>query len=134
MSRAAIVALLQDGLSDKAIARQVHVRCRTVAGVRAELGMPPHKPGPTPSNPDDLFWRRTQPTDDGHLLWTSTSRQLRGGDNKLTVHRIAFRIGNQREPVGNVTTGCGRAKCVHPAHVEDQPMRQQYKAIFGEAA
>ncbi|MFH9579063.1 helix-turn-helix domain-containing protein [Streptomyces globisporus] len=134
MSRAAIVELLQAGLSDKAIARQVHVHRRTIAAVRAELGMPAHKPGPTPSDPEDLFWRRTQPTDDGHLLWTSPGRQLRGGDNKLSVHRVAFSIGNQRDPVGNVTTGCGRARCVHPAHVEDQPMRQQYKAIFGEAA
>ncbi|WP_330173041.1 hypothetical protein OG875_05180 [Streptomyces sp. NBC_01498] len=133
MSRAAIAELLQAGLTTKAIARRIHVHTRTITAVRRELDLPPARPGPKPSAPEAIFWRRTRPTDDGHLLWTAPGRQLRGGDNKVSVYRVAFRIGNQRDPVGNVMTGCGRNRCVHPAHVEDQPMREQYKAIFGEA-
>jgi hypothetical protein len=131
-TRAAIVELLKAGHSDKAIARQLHVHRRKVQAARFDLGLPAHKPGPTPSNPEDVFWRRTQPTDDGHLLWTGPGRQIRGGSNKISVYQLAFRIRHHRAAVGNVTTGCGQAGCVHPAHVEDQPMRQQYAAIFGD--
>ncbi|TFI30102.1 helix-turn-helix domain-containing protein [Streptomyces sp. 4R-3d] len=134
MSRAAIAELLKAGHTAKAIARQLHVHTRTITAVRKTLDLPPTRSGPKPSDPEALFWRRTQPTDDGHLLWPGASRQLRGGDNKLSVYRVAFRIGHGREPVGNVMTGCGRPRCVLPAHVEDRPMRQQYKAIFGEAS
>jgi hypothetical protein len=134
MNGAAITELLRAGLSDKAIARQLHVHRRTVRAARESLGLPAHKPGPSPSNAEDVFWRRAQPTDDGHLLWTAPGRAIRGGANRLSVYQLAFRIGHGRPAIGNVTSGCGQTGCVHPAHVEDQPMRQQYKAIFGEAA
>ncbi|WP_405699141.1 hypothetical protein OG209_05445 [Streptomyces sp. NBC_01383] len=130
-TQAAMVELLRAGHSDKAIARQLHTHRRKVREARLHIGLAPHRPGPAPSTPEDVFWRRTQPTDDGHLLWPGPGRQLRGGDNKVSVYRVAFRIGTGREPEGIVTNGCGRAGCVHPSHVEDQPMRQQYKAIFG---
>ncbi|MGW3825732.1 hypothetical protein ACWEAF_26350 [Streptomyces sp. NPDC005071] len=131
MSRAAIVELLHAGHSDKAIARQLHVHCKKVRTVRSNLDLPAHKPGPTPSNPEEIFWRRTQPTNDGHLLWAGPGRQIRGGRNKVSVYQLAFHLRHHRVAVGNVTSGCGTAGCVHPDHVEDQPMRQQYAAIFG---
>lgn len=134
MPNAAIVELLHAGHSDKAIARQLHVHRRKVRAARLDLGLPAHKPGPTPSNAEDLFWRRTQPTNDGHLLWPGPGRQIRGGDNRVSAYQLAFRIRHDRPAIGAVTTGCGRDGCVHPDHVEDQPMRQQYKAIFGGVA
>lgn len=136
--RADIAELLWAGLSDKAIAQQLHVHRRTVRAARHTLGLPVHKPGPTPSNAEDVFWRRAQPTDDGHLLWTAPNRGIRGGPNRISVYQLAFRIRHGRPAVGHVTTGCGRPLCVHPAHVQDQPMRQhlatQYAAIFGATA
>jgi hypothetical protein len=51
-----------------------------------------------------------------------------------TAYRIAFQIRHGREPVGYVKPGCEFDGCVHPDHVEDQPMRDQYAAIFGAAA
>jgi hypothetical protein len=51
-----------------------------------------------------------------------------------TAYRIAFQIRWGREPVGYVKPGCEYDGCVHPEHVEDQPMREQYAAIFGAAA
>lgn len=137
MTRAAITELLHAGWSDKAIARQLHVGRPRVRAVRAELGLPQHKPGPTPAaTVDDLFWRRAQPTDDGHLLWPHASIGIRAGHDgpRVTAARVAFRIGNGREPVGKVTTGCDRPGCIHPAHVEDRPMRATYTAIFGAAS
>lgn len=138
MSRNAITELLTAGLSDRSVARQLNQPERHVAAIRRELQLPRRKPGPKPSAVEDRFWRRAQPTDDGHLLWPSLSihgADLRQDDGrKESVHRIAFRIGNRREPQGLVRTGCHITGCVHPRHVEDAAMRAQYTAIFGEAA
>jgi hypothetical protein len=134
-TRAAIEELLYAGHSDKAIARQLHVRRQRVAAIRNQLGLPRHKPGYTAAgSPEELFWRRTQPTDDGHLLWPGydpvQAPSVRHGGRRHSAHRIAFSLANTREPVGRVMTGCGTTGCVHPRHVEDQVMRDQYTAIF----
>jgi hypothetical protein len=137
MSRTAIVEMLQAGVADKHIARELHVHSRRVRALRRELGIPVHKPGPTgASSVDELFWRRAQPTDDGHLLWTGATTVLRVGHEgpKTTAGRVAFRIKYGRDPVGKVLPGCGADRCVHPDHVEDQPIRDSYRAIFGTAA
>lgn len=136
-TRAAIEELLYAGHSDKAIERQLHVSRRRARDLRAELGLPQHKPGPTPSSsPEEVFWRRVQPTDDGHLLWptyaASHGSVIRHGGRRHSVHHIAFGIAHERQPVGHVETGCDQTGCVHPQHVEDQPMRDTYRAIFGE--
>ncbi|MFI1562148.1 hypothetical protein ACH4ZX_03640 [Streptomyces sp. NPDC020490] len=134
--RADVAELLHAGYGDRTIARQLDLTISTVERARARLGIPPGRPGPKPTHsPEDLFWRRAQPTDDGHLLWPTYTPQngavIKHGGQRHSVHRIAFRIGHQREPEGRVTTGCDRAGCVHPRHVEDQAMRATYTAIFG---
>lgn len=134
-----IAELLAAGYGDRTIARQLNVPVGTVGHARTVLAIPAGRPGPKPTNsPEDLFWRRAQPIDGGHLLWPAyTPRNgsvIKHGGIRHSVHRIAFRIGHGREPVGRVLTGCDRAGCVHPRHVEDQRMRNQYTAIFGEAA
>jgi len=133
-TRAAIVELLHADLSNQAIARQVHVRVARVQEVREALGVPSRPPGPRPSTPVDLFWRRAQITDDGHMHWPGASEQIRNGQHKIRVRRVAFIIRWHREPAGPVTASCDFDGCVHPDHVEDQPMRDQYTAIFGEEA
>lgn len=135
----AIVELLHAGYSDKAVARHVHVGRPRVRDIRAQLGLPAHKPGPSAAgSPEDLFWRRAQHTADGHLLWpgadSTRGAGLRHGGRKHSVYRIAWNLRHQRPPVGHVQSGCGHTGCVHPRHVEDQAMRDQYKAIFREAA
>ncbi|MEW2127071.1 hypothetical protein AB0891_25460 [Streptomyces sp. NPDC007259] len=133
-----IVELLRAGLSDRIIAQQVHTHRRKVRAVRVDLGIPAPQPGPAPSSPEATFWRRVQPTDDGHLLWTGLARQIGSGEQRTSVYQLAFRIRHGRPATGHVRTGCGRRNCVHPAHVQDQPMRQElnaaYAAIFGGAA
>ena len=138
-TRAAIEELLHAGYGNKAIARQVHVRHQRVAEIRAQIGLPAVVRPSTTTCTEDAFWRRTQPIDGGHLNWTGHYNStgvpcLRTTDGMLTAYRIAFRIRYGREPVGAVKPGCELARCVHPRHVEDQPMRQQYAAIFGEVA
>lgn len=136
---AAVEELLRAGWSDKAIARHLHVHRNRPRDMRRALGLPTHKGGPIPAaSIEDLFWRRTQPTDDGHLLIPNydphRGATIRHNERRQSMHRIAFRIAHRREPEGRVATGCGVAGCVHPDHVEDRTMRDTYQAIFGDAA
>ncbi|MFD5709539.1 hypothetical protein ACFWHW_03940 [Streptomyces pharetrae] len=137
--RADVAELLHAGYGDRTIARRLSIPASRVEQTRTELALPAGRPGPkATSSPADLFWRRVQPTPDGHLLWPGyTPRNgsvIKHGGIRHSVHRLAFRLGNDREPEGRVTTGCDRPGCVHPRHVEDQTMRNQYTAIFGAAA
>jgi hypothetical protein len=137
--RADVIELLTAGYGDRTIARRLAVSIGSVERARTRLGLPHGRPGPKATHsPEDLFWRRAQPTGDGHLLWPAYSPRngavIKHGGLRHSVHRIAFRIGYGRTPDGRVTTGCDRPGCVHPRHVEDQTMRRQYTAIFGAAA
>lgn len=138
--QAAIEELIRAGYGDRTIARQAGVSIGTVRRTRAALGLPPGRPGPkASSSPEDVFWLRVQPTPDGHLLWTGTVHQgttptLRHAGRRYTAYRVAFGIAHRQPPVGRVEPGCDMERCVHPRHVEDQTMRQQYTAIFGEVA
>ncbi|MFD4662493.1 hypothetical protein [Streptomyces halstedii] len=140
--RADIVELLRAGCSDREIARRVHVCERTVGVARRAFGFPQHKPGPTADSPQDLFRARTRPVGGGHLEWTGYRTTagtpfFRWMKKGYTAYRIAFVMAHNRPPVGRVQPGCGHPGCVAPAHVEDQPMRDQLKTqmanIFGGA-
>lgn len=134
MTTETIRELLLAGHSNAYIVR-LGVSQARVKRIRADLGLPVHKSGPTPAGSiEDLFWRRAQPTDDGHLLWPGTTGELRTTAGKEKAARVAFRIRYRREPIRQVLPDCGQPGCVHPDHVADQPMRQQYAAIFGKAA
>lgn len=136
-TRNAIIQLLHAGHSDKAIARELHIRSSRIADIRRQIGLPAHKPGPTGATSyEELFWRRAIPTDDGHLIWPNTTTAIRIAHEgtKRSAYRIAFSLAHAREPVGHVMTGCGITGCVHPRHVEDQQIRDNYQAIFGNQA
>lgn len=146
--RADVAELLKAGLSDTAIARQLGVdRERTVAPARAALGLPKHKPGRTAAGtPEDLFWKRVKPTDDGHMEWTgyrnnTGAPSIRHGGRNLSAYRLAYRIANGREPDGYALPSCGRDACVKPGHHGDRADRAEarkvdhlYAAIFGSAS
>jgi hypothetical protein len=139
MSTRAVTELLHAGVSNHDIARETGIDHRTVAATRAALGLPDARTIKGQANPEDLYWRRTKPVDGGHLEWDGHRNNtgvpvLHTAGRMYTARRVAFRIRWGREPIGNVTTGCDHNGCVHPDHVEDQPMRQRYTAIFGEVA
>lgn len=143
--RADVAELLLAGLSDSAIARELGVDANcTVRPARAALGIPKVRPGRRPAaTVEDLFWRRTQPVDDGHLIWTGYRSSedaggcpiLRHGGRKHTAYRIAFRLKHGRDPEGKVTPTCERDGCVAPEHTEDRLIRERtaatFDAIFG---
>ncbi|MFH8717280.1 hypothetical protein [Streptomyces zaomyceticus] len=137
--RTDIADLLRAGHSVGEIVSTLKVDAITVRAARQALGIPPRKPGPAPENIEVTFRRRAQATPDGHLIWTGASYALSTLDGaSLSALRYAFRQRYGRAPVGHVRPGCGTPRCVHPNHVEDQPMREelatQLAAIFGSAA
>ncbi|XUM01264.1 hypothetical protein ACQ86F_31805 [Streptomyces venezuelae ATCC 10712] len=79
------------------------------------------------------------PTEDGHLVWPSNDYRIRAVEGvAVSAARLAFRQKYGRPPVGKVMPGCGTPRCVHPDHVEDQPMRESLESqlahIFGRSA
>ncbi|MDQ3028988.1 MAG: hypothetical protein M3R09_02940 [Actinomycetota bacterium] len=143
--RSDVAELLRAGLADRVIARQLHVdAATTVAPTRAALGLPKHKPGPTPAPTVDAFVQaHCQALPGGHIRWTGyvTSRgipQIKYGTHKReSVYRYAFRQRTGRTPVGYAKPACGMPMCVAPGHIDDQPMRDHhratYTALFGGA-
>lgn len=142
--RADIAELLRAGCSDREVARRLHVDASTAAAARTALGLPRAKSGPKPSgSPQDAFRQRTRPVPGGHLEWTGHRTNcgtpfFRWAKKPFTAGRVAFVMQHGREAVGNALSGCGYPGCVAPAHMEDQPMRDQLKtqmaSIFGGAA
>lgn len=124
-----VAELLDNGLTHQQIAEQLGMSPAGVSRARARLGRPPRRPSAAATLED--AWRiRTQPTDDGHLLWTGprgTHGQLvlKYQERQYTAARIAFRIRYGREPEGAVRMTCDRDGCVYPDHTEDTAMRQR---------
>ena len=134
-----IADMLHAGHSVSHIARALGADAGEVRRIRDRLGIPVHGPGPTPRTIEQSFRHRATPTEDGHLLWPSSDLRINSVDGtSFSAARWAFRQRYGRNPVGKVLPGCGTPRCVHPDHVEDQPMREaldtQLAAIFGRAA
>ncbi|MFD4569348.1 hypothetical protein ACFWOX_33925 [Streptomyces sp. NPDC058467] len=145
--RADVAELLRAGLPDRTIARELHVDAKNVAAARERLGLPKAKPGRKPAAAaEDLFWRRVQPTDDGHMEWTGYRDKsgvigLRHGGTFYTAYRLAFRIATGRDPEGYALPTCEHEHCVKPGHHADRLDREReqrvdalYGAIFGQSA
>ncbi|MGW0033634.1 hypothetical protein ACWDXD_27955 [Streptomyces sp. NPDC003314] len=129
-----VAQMLLAGHSQRQVSKSLHVGYQQVRAARVALGLPPRKPGPTAEAIEVTFARRTRATDDGHLIWDGHDLGIRSADGThFSAARYSFRRRYGRQPVGRVSSGCGVRHCVHPDHVEDQPMRQQYAAIFGTA-
>jgi hypothetical protein len=133
---AEILIAIGQGLSDTAIGKALRTNPRRVKQIRAAYDLPkPTRSGPTLH---EAWQARTREVDGGHLEWTGyvhvTSPALRHQGRLFMARRVAFQVANQRDPLGDVRPGCDLPGCVAPAHVEDQLMRDQYNAIFGEVA
>lgn len=131
--RADVTELLLAGHSNAEVARRCHIDPTTAAKARAALGLPKAKPGIKPAaTPEDLFWHRVQPTEDGHMEWTGYrvggTPALRHGGCHRTAYRIAYRIATGREPEGHALPSCGRDHCVRPGHHADRADRARAEA------
>lgn len=130
-----IVALLHQGLSDRAIGRQLHCDPRTVSRTRATLGIPQVRCYANPAaTVEELFWERVELVEGGHLRWTGyrgdgTPRLTHRG-RLYSAYRVAFTIRTGREPVGNVLPGCDLPGCVAPRCVADAAERARDRRVL----
>lgn len=135
-SRTDIIALLQEGHSDRYIGRTLNTATRRVRKIRAELGLP-RTFRPATLTVEQKWRTFTRPADGGHLEWTGPRHDgtpvLKSSGQDYSARRIAFQLAHEREPVGRLKAGCDWPPCVAPEHVEDQVMRHQYQVIFGRA-
>lgn len=138
--RADIVALLQEGHSDRYIGRALHTNPKRAGRIRAELGLPKseRKQG-LALEQKWATWTRT--VSGGHVRWTGAVRGITPNlvhrQRNYSARRIAFQIEYGRQPVGRVLPGCEYTWCVAPGHVTDGPMRRAdavYAVLFGRAA
>ncbi|MGW4850196.1 hypothetical protein ACWEPZ_03045 [Streptomyces sp. NPDC004288] len=134
-----IADLLRAGHAVAHVEKTLHVGGVRIREVRDRLRIPTNRPGPKAESIDEQFRRRTVATDDGHLVWPHVDGQLRVREGaSVSAARYAFQQRYGRPPIGPVAPGCGTLRCVHPDHVEDQPMREaletQLAQIFGSAA
>ncbi|MFI8853639.1 hypothetical protein ACIGW3_26085 [Streptomyces sp. NPDC053499] len=131
-----VAALLREGLSDRRIAKQLHTDHKTVAAARRALGLPRHLPGRNPAlSLEEAFWARVERVEGGHLRWlgpVGNNEQpvvsYRGTRN--SAYRVAFKIGNKREPKGHCQPGCEYPRCVAPEHSEDEELRTRTRAAL----
>ncbi|MFB7278097.1 hypothetical protein ACFCZV_13395 [Streptomyces hydrogenans] len=137
--RSDITDMLLAGDSMAKVQRTLGVGYSIVSAHRQALRLPLHPPAVKAESVEATFARRTRATNDGHLIWTGvdlTINTIEGAN--LSAGRYAFQQQYGRPPVGRVLPGCGVQRCVHPSHVEDQPMREalatQLNLIFGSAA
>lgn len=75
-------------------------------------------------------WRtNTQPTDDGHLIWTALRHNgtptLVAGKRRHSAPAYVYTTHHGRPPVGKVTTSCRILGCVEPTHLLDYNDRQE---------
>ncbi|NUK12679.1 hypothetical protein HRW18_32860 [Streptomyces lunaelactis] len=126
-TREQIVALLNQGMTNTAIARQLHCDKHRVGDIRRALGIP--NPPKQPLTLDEKWATFTRPVDGGHLEWlgergsASSTPVMRYRGKSHSPAGIAFRIQHGREAMGQVFAECGFKHCVAPAHVDDETTR-----------
>ncbi|MFJ9846321.1 hypothetical protein ACIRYZ_38955 [Kitasatospora sp. NPDC101155] len=126
--------LLTAGLSNSAIARQLHVDKHDVATLRTEMGLP-NVPA-QPLTVEQKWRQRVRPAVGGHLEWTgeratgSGTPVMRHSGQAYTAARIAYRIKHGTDPQGYAAPGCGMRHCVSPDHIDDLPRRQRDRAAL----
>lgn len=128
--RADIAELLRAGVPQKQIARRLHCAPITVQRAREALDIPSPGAGWRATvSCEDALRAHTEPSDDGHVRWAGPV----GGDGtplvyaeggQKSAYRVAFLLHYGRQPVGRVTSGCGRRACVRGEHLADRPMRE----------
>lgn len=124
-----ITLLLNQGLSNTAIAARLHCDRHRVGDIRRALDM-----ANVPKQPltlEEKWATLTRPVDGGHLEWLGERGKLSGTpvmryrEQSHSPAGIAFRIQHGREATGYAYAECGLRHCVAPAHVDDETTRTQ---------
>ena len=131
--RDSIEASIRAGVSDRRITADLRVNRRTVAAIRAEIGVAPLNR--KVDTDQYIAENTTEPDDGGHVFWTgrlTTSRTpvVRHNDSEVQVVRYLFERRAARPPVGIVKRECDTPECIAAEHLEDEPSRTTIRLIM----
>ncbi|MFZ3494595.1 WhiB family transcriptional regulator [Streptomyces sp. 5.8] len=119
-------------LCDRVVAERSGLPLRAVTELRRSLGLrmvPDPQTSPRkPRTPQQRFDRRTQPGDDGHVLWIGNPGVQMADRRSVSCTVLAYTLGYGRPPEGSVRATCGQARCVAWQHLADRPMREALAA------
>lgn len=127
-----IVRLIQDGLSNKAVALELRVDRRAVVRIRAELGI--QCPHPNATSRDAKVDRYAVTLDTGCVAWTgrlstSGAPTIRHNGRELPAAHVAFERLYGRPPVGAVKVVCDLPRCLNPRHMGDELTRRSERMM-----
>lgn len=134
-----IVQRLREGLTDKAIAAELHVDRRAAARVRGILDI---APGTNSTTAGDKLDRFTQDLGNGHTGWTgrrgrSGTPLIRQQGREIPAAAVAFERRTGRTPAGSCKSDCDLPHCLTPEHVLDdmerRTVRLQLRRVYGWA-
>lgn len=131
--RDSIEASIRAGVSDRRITADLRVNRRTVALIRAEIGVAPLNR--KVDTDQYIAENTTAPDDGGHVFWTgrlTTSRTpvVRHNDHEVQVVRYLFEQLYGRPPVGMVKSECDAAGCITAMHMQDEPGRTATRLLL----
>ncbi|MEU7323325.1 hypothetical protein ABZ682_22655 [Streptomyces griseoviridis] len=112
-------------VSNETVSRQLGCARRSVAKVRADLGLPPyrveHRGGWTLADYEVL----AVPLSGSHRRWRGrhSSQGVPMAGKDVTAYRLAFRLHHGRMPVGRLVGVCTLKRCVAGGHLEDDVLR-----------
>lgn len=126
--------LLNAQLTNRDIARRLHMDRQTVGRIRRHLGYPPAPPVP-PANKDprtlaEKFAASTTEVPGGHLVWTgyrtpAGSPCLKHDGKQKTARHVAYFLEHGEWPAGRMQPACEHDWCVAPGHCDDTATRQR---------
>lgn len=129
----AIMRLARQGVSNKAIARQLGVSRNRAAAIRKAAGIPSV---PQTAGVDErVRLRTTAPDEEGHVYWTGartssgTPRICWNGADTSAL-RYIFENRTGRPVVGRVEADCGQPDCVAPTHLVDDIERRTVRLLL----
>lgn len=131
--RVVIEMSIRAGLSDRKITDMLKVNRRTVAMIRAEIGIAPKNR--TVDTDQYIRAHTSEPSDRGHVYWTgrlTTSRTpvVRHNGREVQVVRYLFEQLYGRPPVGMVKSECDAAGCIAAMHMQDEPGRTATRLLL----
>jgi hypothetical protein len=134
----AMARRVREGLTDTAIAAELHVDRRAAARVRSLLGVPPKTNTTSLTTKLD---RQSVPLLEGHTGWTGRRNteggapQIRHLGRQIPAAAVAFELRTGRPPVGICRADCDVPHCLTPEHVMDdierRTLRGQLRALEG---
>lgn len=140
-TRNRLIALLEQGATNRAIAAELGLDKSTPARYRRMLGIAPATPPPpahrTTATVEEVWQAHVRPLANGHMEWTGNLNNagvptVSYRARQLSARAVAFQLRTGRAPVGYVKAECDVPGCVAPRCVDDRPGRARTAELLAD--